>query len=130
MEKILIIDDDKMTRMLFNIALSKAGYNVVEAENGELGIQKVSSEKPDLVITDYQMPGKNGLEVLAEIRKQNNKLPVIMLTAFGDVVLTIKSIQEGAYEYLEKPVNPELLKASVHKALSSVKRSNSLSGVI
>lgn len=107
MEKILVIDDDKMIRKLFSLALTKAGYNVIEAESGDAGLLLVHSERPDLVITDYQMPGKNGLEVLAEIRKLRLKLPVIMLTAYGDVVLTIKSIQQGAFEYLEKPVNPE-----------------------
>jgi two-component system response regulator AtoC len=130
MEKILVIDDDKMIRKLFSLALTKAGYNVIEAESGDAGLLLVHSERPDLVITDYQMPGKNGLEVLAEIRKLRLKLPVIMLTAYGDVVLTIKSIQQGAFEYLEKPVNPETLKSTVIKALSSVKSSNSLTTVI
>ena len=130
MEKILVIDDDKMIRKLYSLALTKAGYNVIEAESGDAGLLLVHSERPDLVITDYQMPGKNGLEVLAEIRKLRLKLPVIMLTAYGDVVLTIKSIQQGAFEYLEKPVNPETLKSTVIKALSSVKSSNSLTTVI
>ena len=82
---ILVIDDDKMIRKLFSLALTKAGYNVIEAESGDAGLLLVHSERPDLVITDYQMPGKNGLEVLAEIRKLRLKLPVIMLTAYGNL---------------------------------------------
>lgn len=130
MEKILVIDDDKLVRKLFAVALTKSGYEVLEAEDGDKGLLMVHSERPDLVITDYQMPGKSGLEVLSEIRKLRIKLPVIMLTAYGDVVLTIKAIQQGAFEYLEKPVNPEILKATVQKALDSVKSSNTLTGVI
>ena len=74
MEKILVIDDDKIIRKLFKIALVKAGYKVIEAENGSDGLLQIHSERPDLVITDYQMPGMNGLDVLAEVRKLKFKL--------------------------------------------------------
>lgn len=130
MEKILVIDDDKIIRKLFKIALVKAGYIVVEAENGSDGLLQVHSERPDLIITDYQMPGMNGLEVLAEVRKLKFKVPVIMLTGFGDVVLTIKSIQQGAFEFLEKPVNPEVLQSTIRKALLSVSTSKNLTEVV
>ncbi len=129
MEKILVIDDDKIIRKIFKTTLSKEGYDVIEAEDGNIGLQYVVSEKPNLVITDYQMPGINGLEVLSEIRKMKINLPVIMLTGYGDVVLTIKSIQKGAYEFLEKPAKPDILKATVRKALDSVHTSNRLTEV-
>lgn len=130
MEKILIIDDDKLIRKVFKMTLIKEGYDIIEAEDGESGLSLVRSERPDLVITDYQMPGISGLDVLSEIRKLKINLPVILLTAFGDVVLTIKSIQFGAFDYLEKPVSPEILKTTVVQAIKSVKRSNSLTGVL
>ncbi len=130
MEKILIIDDDKLIRKVFKMTLIKEGFDIIEAEDGESGLSLVRSERPDLVITDYQMPGISGLDVLSEIRKLKINLPVILLTAFGDVVLTIKSIQFGAFDYLEKPVSPEILKTTVVQALKSVKRSNSLTGVL
>ena len=130
MEKILIIDDDKWIRMMLKEILLKEGYKVVEAEDGEIGLELVRNEHPDLVITDFQMPGIDGLGVLSEIRKLKINLPVIILTGFGDVVLTIKSIQLGAFDYLEKPISPALLKSTIQLALNSVKRSNSLNEVL
>jgi DNA-binding NtrC family response regulator len=130
MEKILIIDDDKWIRTMLKEIIHKEGYAVIEADNGEHGLEMVRKEHPDLVITDYQMPGIDGLEVLAQIRKLNIILPVILLTGFGDVVLTIKSIQLGAFDYLEKPISAALLKSTILLALNSVKRSNSLDEVL
>ena len=126
MEKILIIDDDKLIRMLLKKTLLKEGYTVIETEDGERGLELVRKEHPDLVITDFQMPGIDGLEVLSEIRKLKINLPVILLTGFGDIVLTIKSIQLGAFDYLEKPFSPVQLLSTIQLALNSVKRSNSL----
>src|ERR1035437_502917 len=124
MEKILIIDDNILIRKLLRGTLSKLGYAVLEAEDGESGLAMVRKDHPDLVITDFQMPGIDGLEVLSEIRKMKINLPVILLTAFGDVVLTIKAIQLGAFDYLEKPIDPAQLKSTIELALRSVKLSN------
>jgi DNA-binding NtrC family response regulator len=129
MEKILIIDDDRLSLKVVKEILSKVGYKTFEAESGEAGLQLVRTEHPDLVITDFQMPGIDGLEVLYEIRKLNIGLPVILLTGFGDVVLTIKSIQLGAFDFLEKPIDPNQLKAIVQLALNSVKVSHGLNEV-
>ncbi|BBE16250.1 response regulator of zinc sigma-54-dependent two-component system [Aquipluma nitroreducens] len=129
MEKILVIDDNKLIRKTLREILSKVGYTIIEAGDGETGLQLVRSEHPELVITDYQMPGISGLEVLSEIRKLKVVIPVLLLTSFGHVVLTIKAIQLGAFDFLEKPVDPSLLKSTVQLALNSVKVSNSLNAV-
>lgn len=130
MEKILIIDDNKLILKYLKESVIKMGYEAIEAETGEAGLQLIRTENPDLVITDFQMPGIDGLEVLARIRKTNAILPVILLTGFGDVVLTIKSIQLGAFDYLEKPVDLTKLKSTINNALNSVKVSNSLNQVL
>ncbi len=130
MEKILVIDDDKLIRKVFKLTLSKEGYDVLEAEDGKQGLSIIKSELPDLVLTDFQMPGINGLEVIAEINRLKLNIPVIMLTGYGDVSLTIKSIQKGAYEFLEKPTKPEVLKSTVRNALDSAKSSRDLPDVI
>jgi len=130
MDKILIIDDDEWNRQIMKETLKKEGYLLFEAVDGESGVTIVRKEKPDVVITDYLMPGMNGLEVLIEIRKIQDNLPVILLTGFGDVGLTIKSIQMGAFDYLEKPIKSSQLKTIVRDALNSVKVSNSLNEVI
>jgi len=130
MEKILIIDDDKLNLKVLKEILTKVGYKVIESETGEGGLALVKSEHPDLIITDFLMPGIDGLEVLSEVRKLNIGLPVILLTGFGDVVLTIKSIQSGAFDFLEKPIDPVQLKTTIQLALNSVKVSNSLNEVL
>jgi DNA-binding NtrC family response regulator len=130
MEKILIIDDDKLNLKVIKEILLKVGYKILEADSGKAGILLVNSEHPDLVITDFQMPEMNGLDVLYEIRKINLGIPVIILTGFGDVVLTIKSIQLGAFDFLEKPIDPVQLRSTVQSALNAVKVSNSLSEVL
>jgi DNA-binding NtrC family response regulator len=130
MDKVLIIDDDEWNRQIMKETLKKEGYVLIEAVDGESGVTAVRKENPDVVITDYLMPGINGLEVLMEIRKIRNNLPVILLTGFGDVGLTIKSIQMGAFDYLEKPVKSSHLKTVVRDALNSVKVSSSLNEVI
>lgn len=130
MEKILIIDDNRIILRTLSEILTKVGYTIVEAEDGESGLHFVRTEHPDLVITDYQMPGINGLEVLSEIRKINIAIPVILLTALGHVVLTIKSIQLGAFDFLEKPIDPLKLKSTIQLALNSVKVSNSLNKLV
>jgi DNA-binding NtrC family response regulator len=130
MDKVLIIDDDEWNRQIMKETLKKEGYILFEAVDGETGIATVRKENPDVVITDYLMPGINGLEVLMEVRKIKNNLPVILLTGFGDVGLTIKSIQMGAFDYLEKPVKSSHLKTVVRDALNSVKVSTSLNEVI
>jgi len=126
MEKILIIDDDKLSLKVIKEILERLGYKTLQAENGEVGLSLVRSEHPDLVITDFQMPGIDGLEVLTEIRKLYVGIPVILLTGFGDVVLTIKSIQLGAFDYIEKPIDQIQLKNVVQLALNSVKVSSGL----
>ena len=130
MAKILIIDDDALNRQILKEALKSEGFTMIEAEDGESGIQIVLSQFPDIVITDYLMPGMNGLDVLSEILKINRNLPVIILTGHGDVGLTIKSIQMGAYDFLEKPVKPALLKSVVNDALNLLNISRNLNGVL
>ncbi|MDP3436157.1 MAG: sigma-54 dependent transcriptional regulator [Bacteroidales bacterium] len=130
MAKILVIDDDRLIRKIITTILRKDGQEVFEAEDGEIGMGIILSERVELVLTDFQMPGKNGLEVLSEIVALKRGIQVIMLTGFGDITLTIKAIQQGAFDFLEKPINPVLLKDVIHKALTSVKQSAILTDIL
>lgn len=120
MEKILVVEDDKISRRIIREILSRSGYEVFEAEDGAQGLEAFKANKPDLVLTDYQMPVMNGLRVLSEIRNLQPAVPVIILTGFGDIALIIKSIQLGAFDFLEKPINTPQLKEVVASALNSV----------
>ena len=130
MSNILVIDDDDFIRGVLKSVLKKAGYVVIDAPDGETGLQYVKKYDPDLVLTDYKMPGISGLDVVQEVVRTNPGLPVIMLTAYGDVTLTIKAIQAGAYDFIEKPVkNHELLEA-IQNGVKASAQSKSLKQVI
>lgn len=126
MSKILAIDDDSIIRSLLITILQKAGYQVVTAADGNTGLRLADAEDPDLVITDYQMPGINGMEVLEKLRETKPSLPVIMLTAHGDIALTIKSMQAGAYDFLEKPIRMDELLKVVKNGTELSKQSKSI----
>ena len=130
MKKILIIDDDKTFRIILKETLIKEGYFMLEANSGEKGLELVKSEHPDLVITDFQMPGMTGLDVLQSIIKMKTGIPVIMITGFSDTENIIKAIQMGAFDYLEKPVNPSVLKSAIKIALNSANLSSNLDMVV
>lgn len=125
MFNILIIDDDDFIRGVLKGVLKKAGYKVIDASDGETGLKYVREHQPDLVLTDYKMPGISGLDLVQELVRTNPGLPVIMLTAYGDVTLTIKAIQAGAYDFIEKPVkNHELLEAIQNGVKASAQSKN------
>jgi DNA-binding NtrC family response regulator len=117
MRIILIIDDDSMILMILKQTLSKAGYRVITAASGEEGIALLSTSQADLVLTDYLMPGMSGIEVLNIIKQNQPLLPVIMLTGHGDVALTIKAIQLGAVDFIEKPIHSKELIDVIKHAL-------------
>lgn len=120
MKNILLIDDDPVVRSLASGILRKNGYQVYIAKDGQEGLELAEKHGPDLVITDYQMPGMSGIDVLAKLKQDDATLPVIMLTAYGDATLTIKSMQTGAFDYIEKPINPRELLETVKNGLSAV----------
>ncbi len=126
MSKILAIDDDSVIRTLLSNVLRKAGYGVITATDGTTGLKLALEEDPDLVITDYLMPGMNGMELLEALHQKVPSLPVIMLTAHGDMALTIKSMQAGAYDYLEKPIKMDDLLQVVKNGLELSKQSKSI----
>ncbi len=114
---ILIVDDEKNMRFVIGRALSGAGHDVLEAATGEEALEAFGREAPDLVILDQRMPGMGGLATLARIKEEHPDLPVIMLTAHGNVESAVQAMKAGATEYLTKPFDVEELKLTVAKAL-------------
>jgi len=130
MNKILAIDDDSIIRTLLTNILSKAGYEVITAADGESGLELAATTNPDLVVTDFQMPGLTGLDVVTELQRTQPGLPVILLTAHGDVALTIKSIQLGAYDFIEKPIQMQELLDVIRNGLEVSRQSRNLTEAI
>ncbi|MFZ4547774.1 MAG: sigma-54-dependent transcriptional regulator [Bacteroidales bacterium] len=127
MSTLLIIDDDLMILMILKQTLSKAGYSVLTASSGEEGIKTLVNSNIDLVLTDYMMPGMSGIEVLNTIKKNKPLVPVIMLTAHGDVPLTIKAIQLGAADFIEKPIQSKELVEVIKRTLEIQEQALSVS---
>lgn len=115
-KKILVVDDESAIRRILATRLSMVGYEVVLAANGQEALDIFAQEKPDLVVLDVMMPQLNGLEVCQELRK-TTEIPIIMLTALGDVADRITGLQLGADDYLPKPFSPKELEERINAIL-------------
>ena len=116
MEPLLLVEDKSELRAMLKKALERAGYAVEEAADGSSAIQKVRSRRYLLVVTDLKMPGASGLDVLRETKSADSTIPVIILTAFGSVEEAVTAMKEGAFDFLQKPVDLEHLKLLVQRA--------------
>ena len=114
--RILIVDDEERIRSLVASYLKSDGFEVVEAENGREAVAEVGRRRPDLVIMDVRMPGMDGFEALAEIRKTSD-VYVIMLTARAEETDRIVGLSVGADDYVTKPFSPRELVARVKAVL-------------
>jgi len=110
-KRILIVDDEEVIRKFLKIHLSKLGYEVTEAEDGEKAIEKIGGGKFDLIICDVMMPKKNGWEVIKEVKSnpELNEIPIILLTAKNDEVDMFKGYELGANYYMTKPFTKDQL---------------------
>ena len=117
--KILVVDDEEHIRKILKFKLEKHGYAVITAENGEVALQIIRRESPDLVILDLMMPKMDGFEVCKRIRRnfQTAQIPIIMLTAKSDMADKIKGLGGGANDYLIKPYSNEELLLRVKNVL-------------
>ena len=106
---ILIVDDEDNLRTTLTRILLNAGWNVTGAANGSEALNLVSQNHFELVYLDLRLPDMHGIEILREIRKIDNKLPVIFLTAYGTMNSAVEAMHLGATDYILKPVEPELL---------------------
>lgn len=118
-ERILIVDDDTLTRALAGEALQIAGYSVLEADSGEAGLAVFDAERPDLVLLDVLMPGIDGFEVCRRMRSHSRlrHVPVIMLTGLEDTASIEMAYDSGATDFISKPINWALLRYRVGYAL-------------
>ncbi len=117
MRKILVAEDERNLREGIAEAFRDAGHEVIEAEDGEQALEEVRAQLFDLVITDYKMPGIDGLELLRRIRMINDQVAVIMITAYGTVEGAVEAMRLGAYDYIQKPFQLEELELKAERAL-------------
>jgi len=117
--KIVAIDDDADLLRLVRVKLTKEGFEVITAVDGEEGVSTVLREKPDVIIIDIMMPKKDGYQVLTEIKqKMGKKTPIaIMLTAKAETKDIVKGLETGADDYITKPFSPRELIERINVAL-------------
>jgi DNA-binding NtrC family response regulator len=105
--KVLIVEDEKITRITLANLLEKEGYEVDSAATGDAGYKKVSSTRYDVVITDLRLPGKGGIDILKTTREKFPGTDVIVMTAYATVDTAVSALKLGAYDYITKPLSPE-----------------------
>lgn len=115
-EKILIVDDEAGMQRLLSRVLERQGYETLTVGSAADALQLIESDSFDLVLTDIQMPGMNGLELLREIKAFDPSLPIIVVTAYGTVESAVESLRAGAYDYITKPFETDEIKLTVAKA--------------
>ncbi len=115
---ILVVDDEAHIRRILQVAFEKEKYTVTTAEDASQALMCMETTRFDAVITDVTMPGKSGYELLSDIRSLYEGTPVIVMTAFGTIPQAVQAVRNGAFEYLTKPVDLEVLKRVVNAATS------------
>lgn len=121
-ERILIVEDELPMRTALQDVLTAEGYRVLTAADGESGLQRAIEEKPDLILLDIMMPRLDGYAVCAELRRLSDPVPILMLTAKGQVEDRVQGLDAGADDYLVKPFSTEELMARVRALLRRAQR--------
>ena len=116
---VLVVDDEPNIRRILQVAFDKVGYKTLTAEDGAHALATLDSEQVDLVLTDVTMPGITGYELLREIKSKRPDLPVVIMTAYGTIPQAIQAIRDGAFEYVTKPFDLDVVKKIVQVALTA-----------
>ena len=130
MKKILIIEDEESIRGFLKINLKRNGYEVIEADNGELGVKLALKEKPAIIILDVMLPGIDGFKVCKIIRNEDEKVGIIMITAKSQDLDKIMGLEYGADDYIIKPFNPMELLLRIKALLRRISDYEEKKGII
>jgi len=120
--KVWVVDDDSSIRWVLETALKREGHHVTSFDNAEGIMNLMHKEMPDVLLTDIRMPGKSGIELLADIQDQFPSLPVIVMTAHSDMDSAVSAYDGGAFEYLPKPFDVDEMVNQVERAYEHNKK--------
>ncbi|AIY84713.1 MAG: response regulator [Clostridium baratii] len=124
MKKVLIVDDEKNIRIALSRCLKKEGYNITLAKDGFEAFDIIKDQDFDLILIDYQMPKKNGIEVLRELREKNIKTNAIIMTAYGTIDIAVDTMKLGAVDFISKPFELEKIKNIVKNNINNSTKKN------
>ncbi len=126
--EILVVEDNASSLKMLSDLLTKAGYKVRPASDGELGLQSVQAKEPDLILLDFKLPGMDGVEVCRHLKEdpETHDIPVIFISALGDSELKVKALDAGAVDYVTKPIDSSevLARIKTHLNMYHLRRSN------
>ena len=120
-ERILILEDEKLLRMTMRKRLEDEGYRVFEAPTGQVALDLIREDEPDLLLLDYKLPDMTGIDVLRQVREMHLDTSAILLTAFSSIGTAVEAMKLGAHDYLDKPVDYDELLATIAKALETTR---------
>jgi CheY-like chemotaxis protein len=120
--KVLMVDDEEQFRSTTSRILTRKGYDTTMAGSGEEAVESLRRSRPDVVVLDMKMPGMDGNQTLAEIKKIDPEMPVIMLTGHGTLDSAKLSLRHGAFDYISKPCDIDLLASKINDAYASPRR--------
>ncbi|WP_424492481.1 sigma-54-dependent transcriptional regulator [Salinimicrobium sp. GXAS 041] len=123
MAKILIVEDDVAFCTMLKTFLLKKDFNVSAVFNATEAFAMLEKEDFDIIISDVRLPDKEGLEILREIAKKGAASEVIMMTSYAEITMAVNAMKEGAFDYIAKPFNPEVILKTIHNALHNEKKS-------
>jgi len=118
-KQVLIVDDEPNLRKILSAQLTRDGYDVMIAEDGEQGLSMLKENHIDMVITDLKMPKVDGMTLLKEALREDPELPIVMITAHGTVDTAVEALKSGAFDYLTKPFDKDEVRQIVAKALKT-----------
>ncbi|NIM19805.1 MAG: response regulator [Candidatus Latescibacteria bacterium] len=125
-QTILIIDDEKTIRWSLSEALQESGYEVIDAGTADKGTKLFKEKSADLVLLDLKLPGVSGIDVLKEIKSVDPTVPIIMMTAYGEVETAVEAMKNAAYDFILKPFALEKLKVTIANALEAHRLKNEI----
>ncbi len=117
MHKVLIVDDEKVSRLAFAKILREEGFSVAEVSGGRQAVKNFEKENPSAVLLDFMMPDMNGAETMRELKKINAGVPVIIVTGYGDIPTAVEMIKLGAYDFIVKPPKIDRLIFTLKRAI-------------
>src|ERR1700719_4411983 len=118
-KQVLIVDDEPNLRKILSAQLSRDGYDVLTAEDGERGLMQLREHHIDLVITDLKMPKVDGMTLLKKALEEEPELPVVLITAHGTIDTAVEALKSGAFDFVTKPFDKDEVRQIVAKALKT-----------
>jgi len=116
---VLIVEDEERYRLVIGMLLSDLPLELEPCASAEQALSRLGHKVPDLLVTDLRMPGMGGLELLARVKEEQPAVPVIVVTAYGSIESAVQAMRAGAYDYLTKPFEEEVLRATVRRGLEA-----------